>query len=48
MLEALKRAIERDPEFKEITQTGPDFDPFRDDPDFRALVFGEESTHPNE
>ena len=38
MLEALKRAIERDPEFKEIAQTDPDFEPFRNDPEFQELI----------
>ena len=42
MLVALKRAIELDPKRKEKAKTDPDFEPYRDDPDFRALVFGEE------
>ena len=41
MLDALKRAIELDPELKEEAKTDEDFDPYRDDPDFRTLVFGE-------
>ena len=42
MLDALERAIELDPEYKENAKTDADFEPYRDDPDFRALVFGEE------
>ena len=42
MLSALKKAIEFNPENKEVAQTDEDFDPFRDDEDFRAIVYGEE------
>lgn len=42
MLDALKKAIELEPKVKEEAKTDEDFDPFREDEDFRALVYGEE------
>lgn len=41
MLEALKEAIELDPEYKEIAKTDEDFEPYRDDSEFMELI-GEE------
>jgi len=41
MLDALKRAVEFDPEYKEKAEIDPDFEPYRDDPDFQELI-GEE------
>ena len=45
MLDALNRIFEKDPgPYKEKAKTDPDndFEPYRDDADFRALVYGED------
>ena len=42
LLDSLKKAIELSPNNKEMAKIDDDFEPYRDDPDFRDLVFGEE------
>jgi len=42
MLEDLARAIELDPSERDNARDEDAFDPYRDDPDFRRLVYPEE------
>ena len=38
---ALAKAIERDPKYRDLAKTHTGYDPIRDDPAFRKLVYGE-------
>ena len=38
MLDALKRAVESDPALTDAVSADPDFEPFRDDPEFQELI----------